>query len=455
MSERSLVATSTRAEVGELARLAWPIAVAQLGMVAMGLVDTAILGRSSVVDLAGAALGRSLAYVPLGLSIGVTAALDPLASQAIGAREPSRAHEAYRSTLATVLLLWLPQTLASLAATFALVPLGVEADVAERARAFVIGGAGGNLGFAVFLACKSFAQAHGRTRPALVAAALGNVVNFVVCSLLVRGDDALEAVGLRPLGLPRLGALGAGASSTIATACMAAIGWAAARRLAPKTRDGARVPIRRVLALGVPIGLQVIVEMGVFSLVSMLAGTLGSRVTSAHQIALGLASFTFMGALGVSGATAVRVGYAVGAGASPRRAGVVGMTMGTLVMSLGALAFVFFPEPLVACFTNDPEVARLGARLVRVAAAFQLFDGLQVSAGGALRGVGEVRFPFVATTLAHWLVGFPLALAFGFAAGAGAVGMWWGLTAGLVTVSLVLAARFLFVTRGDSAVRRA
>jgi MATE family multidrug resistance protein len=187
--------------------------------------------------------------------------------------------------------------------------------------------------------------------------------------------------------------------------------------------------------------------MGIFSLVALLAGALGPEVASAHQVAIGLASFTFMGALGVSGATAVRVGHAIGAGISPRRAGILGIALGAVVMTVGAVAFTAIPHALVSAFTRDERVIAVGVDLLRIAALFQLFDGVQAVAAGALRGAGDVRFPFVANVLGHWFVGFPVALLLGFALHLGARGLWWGLTSGLVVVSVALAMRFAAISR--------
>jgi MATE family multidrug resistance protein len=288
-----------------------------------------------------------------------------------------------------------------------------------------------------------------------VAAGVANVVNLVVCNLLVRGDEVLTVSGVRPMGFPRLGAFGAGLASTISMLVLA--GWvlAAAWKMRPprrtirlRLRD---LPIAKVLRIGSPIGLQLLAEIGVFSLVAILAGRLGGVAVSAHQIAIGLASFTFMGALGVSGATAVRVGHAIGEGRSPRRAGLVGIGLGGAFMSASALLFLVARRPLVAVFTKDAAVIELGASLLVIAAAFQLFDGVQGVAAGALRGAADVRFAFVANVAAHWFIGLPLALWLGFYAGLGAQGLWIGLLAGLAVVSVLLLWRFVAVVKGPIA----
>ncbi|MEO5729417.1 MAG: MATE family efflux transporter, partial [Byssovorax sp.] len=447
--------TSAWTELRALARLSLPIALAQLGLVFMGLVDTAIIGHVSVEDLAATAIGRSIVFGVTSVGMGIGFALDPLASQAVGAGKPERAYQALRAGIQAAALVTLPTILIAFAVTLLLAPLGVDPAILPRVHAFMIGHVPGVFGFLAYLAGKSFLQAHGATRPALVASLVANLVNAVVCSLLVRGDDALIALGLPAIGLPRLGALGAGLASSIGSLLLAAIVLQAARSYRPvappaelppsatAAAEPAPVTLTTVLRLGLPVGLQLLAEIGVFSLVALLAGRLGTTVLSAHQIAVGLASFTFMGALGVGGATAVRVGHAIGAGRSPRQSGLVGLGLGAVVMSVGAAVFAVIPRPLIAIFTKDAEVIEVGANLLRIASLFALFDGIQAVASGALRGAGDVRFPFLANVAAHWLVGLPVALLLGFGLGMGAPGLWWGLTAGLVTISVLLAVRFV------------
>jgi MATE family, multidrug efflux pump len=439
----------TQGELRAIAVLAGPIALAQAGLVLMALVDTAILGHTDVVELAGAAMGRSTAFAALAIGIGVALSLEPLASQALGAGEPEQARRAWRVNLRACLLAWAPCTAAAFALTTVLAPLGVEPRVVEKVREYIAGQAPGMALTLLFLSTRTFLQAHGRTMPALVASALANLVNVGVCSVLVRGDDALTSVGLPALGFPRLGALGAGLAYSVASVLLFGIVTHAALRV-PRGGRGEQTAVRlaKMFRLGVPIGSQMLAEMGVFTLAALLAGGLGTDVVASHQIAIGLASFTFMGALGVSGATAVRVGLAVGGRRPPRRAGLTGIALGAGMMSVSAVVFAIASRDLVRLFTDKPEVIELGAGLVRIAAAFQLFDGVQAVATGALRGAGDVRFPFVANVIAHWFVGFPAAVALCWTAGWGARGLWWGLTAGLVAISIALAWRFAWIARG-------
>ncbi|WP_437572174.1 MATE family efflux transporter [Sorangium sp. So ce542] len=449
MSRTSLAPSGADAgaELRTLARLALPITLAQLGLVSMGLVDTAIIGRASVQDLAAIGIARSIMFAVTSFGMGVAFALEPLASQAIGAGQPAQAWAALRSTLRACALLSLPSVALSFAATLLLEPIGVEAALIPGVRAYLLGHAPGFFPFLAHLAYRTFLQAHGETRPALVASVAANVVNAALCGLLVRGDDMLAWLRLPPVGLPRLGALGAGLATSAGSLVLAAVVLRAARRrTSAPPRE--RVATGAVFRLGVPIGLHLLVGSGAFAVLGMIVGRLGAATVSAHQIALGLASFTFMGALGVAGATSVRVGHAIGAGAPPRRPALLGLALGASVMTCGALLFALAPRRLVGLFTSDAEVLNIGVQLLHVAALFQLFDGVQVVAAGALRGAGDVRFPFLANIASHWLVGFPLTLLLGFALSLGAQGLWWGLTTGLVTNSVLLVVRLLRLTGG-------
>jgi multidrug resistance protein, MATE family len=218
--------------------------------------------------------------------------------------------------------------------------------------------------------------------------------------------------------------------------------------LLPEDRAELWATTRKLLRIGIPIGMQVLTEVGVFSVVSLLAGRLGARTSSAHQIALGLSSLAYMGVLGMSAATAVRVGRAVGAReeGGPRRAGVVGLGLASLYMASTSLVFLLCAGPLARLFTPDAAVVASAVTLVHIAAAFQIADGLQGVAGGALRGAADTRFASWANVACHWGIGLPLAIVLAFVLGWGATGLWWGLTAGLVVVAGVLVRRFVLIS---------
>ncbi len=438
-------------ELGIIARLALPIALAQFGLTLLGLVDVAVLGHVSASELGGGSIGRSIAFAGLALGIGASAALEPLAAQAVGASEPHVAWRAFVATASACVLIAIPCSLLTIGSTWLLVPIGVAPALVSPARSFIIAQTPTMLLFPIFLAAKTFLQAHKRTWPALAAAIAANVVNLVVCNVLVRGEIPLGRLGRIAVGVPPLGAFGAGLASSVASVVLTGGVLLFVLPMKPARPAGASadVTVWKVLRLGMPIGLQLLAEIGVFSVVAVLAGRLGSVAVSAHHIAIGLASFTFMGVLGVSGATAVRVGHAVGEHRSPRSAGLIGIGLGAAFMACTGTLMLITPRPLIALFTADPEITELSVTLLGIAAAFQLFDGVQGVAAGALRGAGDVRFAFVANVAAHWCVGFPLALLFGFRLGLGAPGLWYGLLAGLASVATALLLRFLVVSKRD------
>lgn len=425
-------------------RMALPLMVAQAGLVAMGLVDTAVVGHHSAADLAGTSIARGVGFGVGSLGLGIAMSVEPLAAQAVGAEKPGRAYGALRASVRLLLQLGVPTIAAIILAVYALPSFGIDAATARSARVFAVTNAPSLVLFHLYVAARSYCSAFGDTRAALRASLLANVFNLLACNLLVAGDGALRAVGLPAVGLPALGAAGAGLATTMAAGVLCLSLWPTVRRLREREPEEP-VSARAVWQLGAPTGLALLAEIGVFSLAGVLAGRFGARAVAAHQVAMGLASFTFMAANGVAGATASRVGNEVGAGRSPRRVGLLGVGAGLAVMCSSAALFAWIPGPLVRLFTTDPEVLLTGVQLMGLAAVFQAFDGAQTVLNGALRGAGDVRAPFFISVAAYWVLGLPVSLVLG--ARLGVVGLWWGLTLGLVVVAFGLGARFLWLTR--------
>ncbi len=439
-------------EVVETARLALPIGASQIGLMTMGLVDAAIVGRQSSTGLAAVSLGGSLMFACVCPAMGISMAVEPIASQARGAGELDRARDALRAGVVASLLMTPPCMLAAWLSTLLLDVVGVPDEVARETREFMFWRLPGVAGWLLFMVAKSALEAEGRVAPLLVASWLTNVVNLVACALLVLGDGALTRVGLPAVGLPALGVRGAGLATTLSNmmlawlALRAALDDGGARSLA--SLRGRAEEVKLQLRVGLPIGMQVLTEVGVFTLTGLLAGRFGPTITAAHQIALGLASFTFMGVLGIGGATAVRVGRRVGEGshAGARRAGLVGVGLGAAYMLTCAALVVALAPWVAGLFTREPDVAAVAVPLLMIAAAFQVFDGVQGVAGGALRGAGDTRFASWANVACHWSVGLPIALFCAFALGRGVFGLWWGLGVGLVVVAATLLTRFVRLT---------
>jgi MATE family multidrug resistance protein len=259
--------------------------------------------------------------------------------------------------------------------------------------------------------------------------------------------------------LPSLGAIGSAWATTAARTLLFVVLVALARReLTPLLRrlDPATFrweALRQTVRLGLPIGFQLQFEIIAFAVIGLLMGGLGTVQMAAHQVAINLASLTFMVPLGVASASAVRVGQAVGAGSSDgaRRAAVAGIAVGAAFMSTTAALFILAPGLLARAYTSVDEVVALAALLIPIAGFFQIVDGLQVVSAGVLRGAGDTRAPLVANVVGFWLIGLPISLLLGFRLGYGPEGLWWGLVAGLFAVASFLLSRILWKLRGDIA----
>jgi MATE family multidrug resistance protein len=338
--------------------------------------------------------------------------------------------------------LWtIPCAVVAAALTFLLPYVGIEAEIARHAQRFTLGQLPSMFFIVGLTATRGYLAARHRTLILIVAALVANVVNVAVCNLLVRGDAALTSIGLPAIGAPPMGSLGAGVALSVASLVQFLVVVAYARAIAPVNRARG-VDAAKVMHLGLPIGLHLVAEYGAFSFVTLLAAGCGRAEVGAHQVAIVLASFTYMGALGIGGATSARVGRAIGAGVSPRMPGLLGIGLGILFMGGSASVFALVPESLALLLTPDRTVLPIAVKLIYIAACFQLFDGVAVVTSSALRGTGDTRAPFVANLLAYWGLAIPIGFTLGVVMKMGAIGLWWGLTVGLVTVSIALFARF-------------
>jgi MATE family multidrug resistance protein len=435
-------------ELGELLRLAAPLILAHAGNQCMSVVDTAMVGRLGSAALAGVGIGNGLFFTLTVVGLGCVLGMDALVAQAVGAGEELRARRVFWQGMRVALYLGLPIAALTVMAPVVLGPVGVDPAIIYEARRYLWARMPNAVTFLLFAAARSYLQAKGSTRPILVATLLGNLLNFVGNLFLIYGDAPLLRLHLPALGLPALGVVGSGISSSIASLGMVAwVIWAIQRLpVSPGERDGARdVTIGNILEIGGPIGAQLLAEVGVFAIAGMLAGRMSPQAAAAHQIALTLASMTFTVTIGVGAAASVRVGLAIGRGDAPaaRRAGTTAILLSASFMSLAMLTFFFVPRLLARFLSDDPGVVGAAIPLIMVAAVFQLSDGTQGTAAGALRGAGDTRIPLLANVVGHYAIGLPIAIGLGFGAHLGAPGLWWGLTGGLTTVAIFLTWRFL------------
>ncbi len=426
------------AEIRATTRLAIPLALSQMATMLMGVVDTAVVSRYDASHATGTTIGNSISMGVLVFGMGLSIALEPLIAQARGAGERGRTWGWWTTGLRVSLVTAVPLSLLALLLGYLTDRIGIDPETRDRGFEYLLARTPGNLCFLAWMACRSFLQSHQNVRPLLISAFLANLFNLLTNLVFVDG-------------LYQWGAAGSGMTTSVSTILLVLV----LTRAIATHRPPPEVPIikgdrRLLLRLGLPLGLQLAAEFIVFSTCGVLAATFGTVPGNAHQIALQCASLTFMAAVGVSSATAARLGEAVGLERpdlirTRARAGLI-VTLG--IMGFSACCFAFVPEALVALFSpREPAVSKLAVDLLRIAALFQFFDGTQVLVSGALRGVGDVRFPFVVTLFGYWGIGFTVAVVLAFHLDYGTHGLWYGLTAGLAAASIGLTLRYLYVER--------
>jgi MATE family multidrug resistance protein len=433
-----------RSETKALLQLAAPLAAAHAGQSLMSLVDTAVVGRLGSAPLGAIGLSNALFFFFCVLGMGLMMGVDPLIAQAIGAREEQRAKAVCIQGLYLALITGVALTFPLLAAPLVLGWFGITEDLSRLTTATLYWRLPSLVPFLMFFVMRSTLQSFGRAAPMVWATVAANFANL--------GLDILFVFGSERLGIPSMGAAGASLATSLCTVLQLAILLAFALSGAENQAGGARLPLRpnrkdlwMAARVGLPVGLQLMAEVGLFALAGLLAGRFGEVSLAAHQVALTVATFSFTAATGLGNAGTVRVGQAVGAqdAGRTRAAGSATFLLCTAWMGFCAALFLFLPRPIASLLTNQPAVIDAAAPLLLVVAAFQLSDGLQAVGAGVLRGAGDTRFPFVANVLGHYLVGFPLALGLGVYGGQELFGVWWGLCGGLTAVAGALVWRFL------------
>ncbi len=435
-----------RTDIEAMFRLALPVVVVQVGMMLLGVVDTMVVGRLSYEALAAVALGHVAVVAVSSFGVGLLLALDPLVSQAVGAGDPDSVRRNVQRGMILAAALMVPSTLLLLPGETVLTALRQPPETVPLAAAYVRICIPGLLPFYAFVVLRQTLQAMQRLRPIVITIVVVNLFNLVADWVLVFGAGPI----------PSLGPVGSAWATTVARTLLFVVLLVLARRvLAPLLgrfdREVLRWrPLWRIVQLGTPIGFQVQLEIIAFAIIALLMGGFGTLQMAAHQVAINLASLTFMVPLGVGSATAVLVGQAVGAGATggARRAAASGLLIGASFMSLTAALFIFAPRMLASAYTFEYEVVALASLLIPVAGFFQVFDGLQVVSAGALRGAGDTRAPLIVNIVGFWCIGLPTSWLLGFKLGFGPVGLWWGFVAGLGAVAVFLMIRLAWKFRG-------
>jgi len=425
--------------MAQLFALAWPIILSQLGQVGMTTADTIMVGPLGPLPLAAVGVGGAIfSFVTL-VGTGIIVGMAPLVSQAFGARDLQHCRRVLIQGAWLALLLSLPVMASCLVGRDLTLALGQDPDVAALVGRYMRALTLGAPALFLFLALRQYLEGMGHSTPAMVLTLAGLALNVLANRVLIYGVQGW---------IPPLGVVGAGYATTVVLwfRFLAMAGWVIAHsEYRPR---GVSLRLDRqlhahVTRVGLPVGGQFALEVGLFTFAAVMMGWLGAVQLAAHQVTLNIAATTFMVALGVSLAGSIRVGQHIGA-RRPRgvhRAVVATYLLAVGFMALCALAFVLAPRTLIGFYTSEPAILDLGVRLLLVAAAFQVFDGAQVAGMSLLRGAADTRAPTLIAAIGYWGFGLPVALLLGFRTSLGPVGVWIGLSAGLFATALLLVLR--------------
>ncbi len=436
-------------ELTETLKLAVPIALTQLGQIAMMTTDLALIGRLGGDAVAAAALAHTVFFVSFTTGMGLVSAVAPLAAQAYGARDPRMVRRALRVGLWAALLAAPPLMLPPLFGEQILLSLGQAPESAALAQRYLFGLTWCLIPGLWFLAIRGFMGAVNRPEPGLWITLAAIPANAALAYTLIHGE----------FGLPRLDLLGAGLATSLINAGMfaAALWFTVARRPFRKYHvlgGMARIDwqlMRRLGAIGAPISLAFLLEYGLFGAAGLLMGLISTMALTAHQIALQIAAILFMVPFGVGMAATVRVGHAAGRGdaGAVRRAGYIAILIGIVFMSAMTLAVICGRFTIATIFLGETSDAttQLTATLLLIGSTFFIADGIQTVAAGALRGLNDTRMPLLFATLSYWLIGFTCAGLLGFKTPLGAAGVWVGLSCGTAVYAILLVFRFRNLSR--------
>ena len=446
----SITMNSVKKEVSALGKIGGPVVGTQLLGMGLNVTDTIMAGQLSAADLAGVAVGNAL-YLPIFMfGIGTLVAINPVVSHHLGGKRFDEIGKSARQMLWVVALIalpsfflvrWLPE----------LMPIvRVAPEIIPFATNYMLAASWGIPAYFLFSGFRYFSEGLAYTRPAMLVALGMLIVNIPADYVFMYGA----------FGLPQLGAEGTGYATSL-------VQWAGGLsmliftakfktyrrfKIFVRTKGPDWDRIAELLKIGIPNALSTTMEVLLFAAVSVLMGTLSVQASAAHQVAINIAATVFMIPLGLSLAISQRVGISIGKGLiqEARFRGFMGTAVCTVVTTITALLLFSFPETIVSIYTQDLEVSNLAVSLVFFAAVFQLSDGLQVGAFGALRGLKDTRMPMVFNLISYWFIGFSVGYYLSFIGGYGPEGLWMGLIAGLTTAAMLHNTRFHLLTRNKN-----
>ena len=440
--------TDWQTETRVISRLAGPLVVNNLSIAGMQFADAVMAGRLGAEALAAVAVGGSVWFLAFTLALGVLMAISPIAARHFGAGNPALIGRYTRQGIYLGIAYALPVIVgAQLIVAPALGYIGIDSAFRDLTVGYVKAITFGAPALFAFLALRFTTEGIGFTKPIMFTSVFALGCNVFLNWVLMYGK----------LGAPAMGAVGCGAASAITMWLMTAalaIYMLGARRYRPLGIFSRIAPLRlpvlaEILALGVPIAITITAEAGLFNAVSILMGTLSADIAAAHQVAINFAATMFMIPLAFSSAITVRVGQQLGAGrpADARHAGFVGLAMCACFMTVSAVFLLVFRDAVVNLYTSDPVVQQIAISLLLMAAIFQVADGLQIGAAGALRGYKDTRLPMLINTFAFWVVAFPLAFAAAKLWQLSPAYIWGGFVAGLSLAAILLTWRYQKISR--------
>ncbi len=435
------------AEVRYTLKFGAPIVAGQLAQMSLGFIDTVMAGHLGPVDLAAVAIGRSVYMPGFIFVLGVLLAVNPIVAQFFGAKDFSKIGKSVRQGL------WLSQIIA-IPAFFTLRCLyrileyiGIQPEIIPVTAGYLDALSWSLPAVFAYLVLRFFNDGISRSKPHMIFSLCVIPLNIVANYVLMYGK----------LGFPKMGAIGAGYATSLVWWCML-IAMLLLTVLGKTYKPfgiyyNLKLPdwhyFKEILRIGIPNGVSLAMEISMFAIVALLIGSMGVAIVAAHQVAINIASIMFMFPLGFSIATTSRVGIAAGQKSltGVLIAGKAGLWISSAAAAFTAALMFFFPQEIVAIYTDDSEVIRLAVSLIFMAALFQFSDSIQVSAAGALRGMKDTKIPMVVNIIAYWLIGLSFGYYLGMISHWGAEGLWIGLIIGLTFAAIAHTIRFFYLAR--------
>ncbi len=443
----SILLKNIKEEISTTIQLAYPVIIGQLGIIMMGVVDSIMVGRLGSVPLAAASLGNSLIFIILIVGIGCSIVISPLVAILVGGKRYTECGVYFRQSLLVNLLLSFAMIAVIFIGVNFIYKLNQPPEVIELTVVYMSIVGLSALPLMIYQTYKQFIEGLSIMKPAMVIAILANIINAFANWVLIFGE----------LGFPKLGLAGAAWATFSSRVFMAvAIMIYVMKNEKFKQFDvtfhfrGINFPIiKKILRLGLPSGFQYFFEVGAFSFAVIMIGWIGANELAAHQIAINLASISFMAVLGISQAASISVGNAMGEQnvAKIRKAGFTGIALGASIMSLAGISFILLNNFLPTLYIDDEAVISIASRLIIIAALFQLSDGTQAVGIGVLRGLTDVKGPTIITFVAYWIISLPIAYILAFNFNLGVDGVWIGLLIGLTASALMLTFRFNYKSK--------